>query len=103
MAIAASTTAQEQEQIIVLEEVLVVAQKRVQNMQVVPVAVTAFSGVDIQISGIQDAFDLSAVAPGLEVRQGGSANGPRFRIRSIGTHSSNFGLESAVGLYVDGV
>jgi iron complex outermembrane recepter protein len=103
LAIAAFATARDQEQIIVLEEVLVLAQKRVQNMQVVPVAVTAFSGVDIEISGIQDAFDLSAVAPGLEVRQGGNANGPRFRIRSIGTHSSNFGLESAVGLYVDGV
>jgi len=87
----------------ILEEVLVVAQKRTQPLQEVPVAVMAFSGKDLDISGIKDVFDLSGIAPGLEVRQGGSANGTRFRLRSVGTHSSNFGLESAVGLYVDGV
>jgi outer membrane receptor protein involved in Fe transport len=87
----------------ILEEVLVVAQKRTQNLQAVPVAVTAFSGEDLDISGIKDVFDLSTIAPGLEVRQGDSANNTRFRIRSVGTSSANFGLESAVGLYVDGV
>lgn len=87
----------------VLEEVIVVAQKRPQNLQDIPVAVSAFSGADLELSGVKDAFDLAGITPGLEVRQGGSANDTRFRIRSIGTQSSNFGLESAVGLYVDGV
>ena len=87
----------------ILEEVFVYAQKRVQNQQVVPVAVSAFSAQDLELSGVKDLFDLGTIAAGLEVRQGGSANGTRFRIRSIGTHSNNFGLESAVGLYVDGV
>ena len=40
---------------------------------------------------------------GLNVRQSGSANSTRFFIRGVGTSSANFGLESAVGLYVDGV
>ncbi len=87
----------------VLEEVLVVAQKRPQNQQEVPVSVRAFSADDLKISSVKDVYDLSAIAPGLEVRQGGSANTPKFRIRSVGTDSNNFGLESAVGLYVDGV
>ena len=86
-----------------LEEVLVVAQKRTQNLQEVPVSVKAFSGGDLAISGVGDVFDLATLAPALEVRQGGSLNDTRFRIRSIGTQSGNFGLESAVGLYVDGV
>ncbi|MCB1690098.1 MAG: TonB-dependent receptor [Halioglobus sp.] len=86
-----------------LEEVLVVAQKRTQNLQEVPVSVKAFSGDDLAISGVGDVFDLATIAPALEVRQGGSVNDTRFRIRSIGTQSGNFGLESAVGLYVDGV
>jgi iron complex outermembrane receptor protein len=86
-----------------LEEVLVYAQKRTQNQQVVPVAVTAFSGEQLAISGVKDMFDLGTITPGLEIRQGGSANGTRFRIRSVGTPSNNFGLESSVGLYVDGV
>jgi len=87
----------------VLEEVLVVAQKRTQNLQEVPVSVKAFSAEDLTISGVKDVFELSTIAPSLEVRQGGSANDTRFRIRSIGTQSGNFGLESAVGLYIDGV
>jgi outer membrane receptor protein involved in Fe transport len=87
----------------ILEEVLVVAQKRTQNLQVVPVAVTAFSGEDLTISGMKDVFDLNTMTPALEVRGAGAVNGIRFRIRSIGTQSGNFGLESAVGLYVDGV
>ena len=87
----------------ILEEVLVVAQRRTQNLQQVPVSVQAFSAEDLQISGVKDVFDLSTIAPGLEVRQGGSANTTKFRIRSAGTDANNFGLESAVGLYVDDV
>jgi iron complex outermembrane receptor protein len=68
------------------------------------VAVTAFSGAKLQISGVKDMFDLNTIAPGLDVRQSGrTARGVVFRIRSIGTGSGNFGLESSVGLYVDGV
>jgi outer membrane receptor protein involved in Fe transport len=52
----------------VLEEVLVVAQKRTQNLQDVPVAVTAFSGEDLEISGIEDIFDLSNITPGWKFR-----------------------------------
>lgn len=91
------------EDIVVLEEVYVYAQKRTQNQQVVPVAVSSFSGESLDTSGIKDMFDLGTIAAGLEVRQGASVNGTRFRIRSIGTHSNNYGLESAVGLYFDGV
>ena len=87
----------------ILEEVLVVAQRRTQNLQQVPVSVKAFSAKDLQIFGVKDVFDLSTIAPGLEVRQGGSANTTKFRIRSAGTDANNFGLESAVGLYVDDV
>lgn len=86
-----------------LEEVLVVAQKRPQNLQDVPVSVAAFSPEKLALSGIRDVFDLEAIAPGLEVRQGSSANGTRFRIRSVGSNSNNYGVESSVGLYVDGV
>ena len=41
----------------ILEEVLVVAQKRPQPLQDVPVAVTAFSSEDLDISGVKDVFD----------------------------------------------
>jgi len=87
----------------ILEEVIVVAQKRPQNLQEVPVAVTTFSGKQLQISGIKDVFDLSHVAPALDVRQAGQSRATTFRVRGVGTFANNFGLESSVGLYVDGV
>ena len=86
-----------------LEEVLVIAQKRTQNLQDVPVAISAFSADDLEISGIRDMFDLGSIATGLDVRPGVNARGTKFKIRGVGTQAVNFGLESAVGLYVDGV
>ncbi|MCB1687520.1 MAG: TonB-dependent receptor [Halioglobus sp.] len=86
-----------------LEEVVVTAQKRSQNLQDVPVAVTAFTGEMIRESGVRDMFELSALAPSLSVEQTQTSTSTTFGIRGIFTSSQNFGLESSVGLYVDGV
>jgi iron complex outermembrane receptor protein len=45
-----------------LEEVVVTAQKRTQNLQDVPVAVSAFSGETLRESGVRDMQDLSGIA-----------------------------------------
>ncbi|MEZ5504421.1 MAG: TonB-dependent receptor [Halioglobus sp.] len=87
----------------VLEEVVVTAQKREQNLQDVPVAVTAFTGEMLRESGVRDMFELSAIAPSLTVEQTQTSTATSFGIRGIFTSSQNFGLESSVGLYVDGV
>ena len=86
-----------------LEEITVTAQKRQQNIQDIPVAVTALSGEHLVEHGITDLFDLQQTAPGLIVDQSQNATTANFSIRGVGTSSQNFGLESSVGLYVDGV
>jgi len=86
-----------------LEEVIVTAQKREQNLQDVPISVSAFSGALLQESAIKDVFDLQASAPGLTVDQNQNATTSNFSVRGIGTGGNNFGFESSVGLYVDGV
>lgn len=86
-----------------LEEVVVTAQKREQNLQVVPVAVTAFSGEELRNSGVQDMFELAGITPSLTVTAAQTSTTTAFGIRGIFTSSQNFGLESSVGLYVDGV
>jgi outer membrane receptor protein involved in Fe transport len=86
-----------------LEEVVVTAQKRTQNLQDVPVAVTAFSGEMLRESGVRDMFELSAIAPSLSVEQTQTSSNTTFGIRGIFTSAQNFGLEPSVGLYVDGV
>ena len=86
-----------------IEEIIVKAQKREQNIQDVPVAVTAVSGQMLQDSGIKDIRELTTIAPGLISNQSQNSTVSSFSIRGIGTSSQNFGLESSVGLYIDGV
>ena len=87
----------------VLEEVLVTAQKREQSLQDVPVAVSAITGEMLEQSGVKDMFDLSNNTPSLIVSATQSSSTTTFAIRGVFTSSQNFGLESSVGLYVDGV
>ncbi|WP_340679702.1 TonB-dependent receptor [Paraglaciecola sp.] len=86
-----------------LETITVTAQKRTQNLQEVPVSVTAFTGDEMAESVIKDMYDLQTNVPGLGAFQSQSATNSSFSIRGVGTSSQNFGLESSVGLYVDGV
>jgi iron complex outermembrane receptor protein len=82
-----------------LQEIVVTAQKRVENLQRVPIAVTAASGAKLEMSGITNSLQLNTIAPGLNIRTTAGSFQPS--IRGIGT-SSNV-VENPVALYIDGV
>ena len=86
-----------------LETIEVTAQKRTQNLQDVPIAVTALNGDTLAEKANFDIFDVERSVPTLSAFQSQSATNSAFAIRGIGTSSQNFGFESSVGLYVDGV
>ena len=86
-----------------IEEVTVTAQKREQNQQDVPVALDAFSAEMLQQSSIKTMSDLASITPVLDSYQSQNSGFSSWGIRSLNTSSQNFGLESAVGAYVDGV
>ena len=86
-----------------IETIIVTAQKREQNLQDVPIVVTAVSGQLLQDSGVKDIKDLTIVAPGLTVTSTSSEASTTARIRGIGTVGDNPGLESSVGVVIDGV
>ena len=65
LALAASAIARDDGPL--LEEIVVVAQKREQNIMDVPVAITAVTGARIEASGIKDVFDLQQNFLGLIV------------------------------------
>ncbi|MDX1482331.1 MAG: TonB-dependent receptor [Woeseiaceae bacterium] len=88
---------------VIFEEIVVLATRRAQNIMDVPVAVSTLTGTQIEEAGIKDVWDLQQNVPGLIVGQSQTATSSNFSIRSIGSTSNNFGVESAVGLYVDGV
>lgn len=86
-----------------LQEVVVTAQKREQNLQDVPIAVIALSGQALQDAGVTDIKSMTVLTPGLTVTSTTSENSTTARIRGIGTVGDNVGLESSVGIVIDGV
>ena len=56
------------------DEIIVTAQKREQSLQDVPLAVTAFSGDNIDNKTIDDSVDLSFSVPNLTVAENGAAS-----------------------------
>lgn len=84
-----------------LEEIVVTAQKRGENLQNVPIAVSAFSGEALATKGIQSVVELTSITPGLTYTVQASQATPR--IRGIGTAVAGTGNESSVATYVDGV
>ncbi|NND67907.1 MAG: TonB-dependent receptor [Halioglobus sp.] len=87
----------------VLEEVIVTAQKREQNMMDVPVALTAVSPEDLLSYGVRDTADLTKISPSLTYDQTGLAQNSGFRIRGIGTVVYSVSAESAVSVVIDDV
>jgi iron complex outermembrane recepter protein len=86
-----------------VEEIIVTAQKREQNLQDVPIVVTAVGGQLLQDSGARDIKDLTVLSPGLTVTSTTSEASTTARIRGVGTVGDNPGLESSVGVTIDGV
>jgi iron complex outermembrane recepter protein len=82
-----------------LEEVVVTAQKRVESLQDVPVAVSAFQSEQLQNFGIDSTQALQMVTPSLVFNNRGPVAQPF--IRGIGTTLSLLGLEPSVATYVD--
>ena len=86
-----------------LDKLVVTAQKREEALQDVPVVVTALSEEILQDTGVRDVKDLQVLVPGLTVTSTQSEALTTARIRGIGTVGDNAGLESSVGVVIDGV
>ncbi|MCX2982935.1 TonB-dependent receptor [Halieaceae bacterium IMCC14734] len=84
----------------VLEEVIVTAQKRVQNLQDVPISIAAVSGEKIDDIGITGLEELTQYIPNVTINNG--AGTPNLFIRGVGS-GTNAGFEQSVGMYIDGV
>ncbi len=108
-ALAISTAASAQEATvnsnIELDEIVVTAQKREQNLQAVPLSISALSAEKIDKLGIRDSRDLSGLAPNVTIVGATTSNSAAvFSIRGISSGGSEtFGLDNANGLYIDGV
>jgi iron complex outermembrane receptor protein len=87
------------------EEIIVTAQKRGENLQRIPLAISAIPAAKLDLIGVTDVKDLSALAPNLSI-SGGTTNAAAavITIRGIPTAADETqGYDSPIGLYLDGV
>ncbi|KAB8318368.1 TonB-dependent receptor [Tolypothrix campylonemoides VB511288] len=95
--------ADEEEEATTLAGIVVTAQKREEALQDVPVAITALPEQLLRDAGTRDIKDMQVLVPGLTVTSTQSEAQTTARIRGIGTVGDNAGLESSVGVVIDGV
>lgn len=90
-----------------LQEIVVTAQRREQNLQEAPVAVTALSPDTLRQRNVTSTLELMQVTPGLQVSTqsggGNSVASATFFLRGMGQQRANNGSEPAVGIYVDDI
>ena len=86
-----------------VDDIIVTAQKRAENLQDVPVAVSAVTGKTLENKRILDLVDLSNATPGLQIKSDDNGANPRIFIRGVGVNDFNPATASAVGIYADGV
>lgn len=80
-----------------IEEVIVTAQKRAEDIQTVPIAMSAFSAQDLAAHQIVKFSDLQFAAPNVTYSQG-NFGGANFQIRGLGITAVGGGSESAISV-----
>ena len=99
----ASTATAMEDEPTTLGTMTVTAQKREEAMQDVPITMTALPEELLQDTGVRDIKDVQLLVSGLHVSSTTNEAQTTARIRGVGTNGDNAGLESAVGVVIDGV
>src|SRR5215510_1543477 len=98
LAAAAMTASGAEESGSLLEEIVVTAQKRSENLQEVPVAVSAYTSETRDLIGISSIQDLTNFTPGLSY----STTLDRASLRGIGRQTNNLATDPGIATYTDG-
>lgn len=86
-----------------LQDIIVTAQKKEENLQDIPVAVTALGQDTIQNLQVRSFESISGLAPNVTLAKSVSGSNPSITIRGmVGGNLAN-GVDSTVAMYVDGV
>jgi iron complex outermembrane receptor protein len=90
-----------------LQEVVVTAERRQENVQTVPIAITAFTADTLQQRNLVSVDALGNLTPSVNLQAGSPFSGDRSvlsaSIRGVGQDDFAFNLNPAVGVYLDGV
>lgn len=87
-----------------LEKITVTAQYKEEDLQSVPIAITALGEQDIELRNMTNALDINETVPNINIAKNtGAATGMKVFLRGIGEDESRAGADPAIGIYVDGV
>lgn len=84
-----------------IDELIVTAQKREQNVQSVPLAITSLSESFLRERRVDDVVDLQNFVPGLNVGRAG--NMAKITIRGVSNEFINIGGDAGVAFHLDGI
>lgn len=85
----------------VLEEIVVTAQKREQDIQDVGIAITAFTGAQMKALGVEQSFDIAAFTPGVHISGNLAGQNTQFTIRGVTQNDFNDIVEAPNATYLD--
>lgn len=88
------------------DEIVVTARRRAENIQKVPISITAVTGATLKNQGITDLKQFSSFVPGISINNGrpdGGGTTAQIFIRGVGQNDFLIPNEPGVGLYVDDV
>lgn len=90
-----------------IDEITVTARKREESLQDAPVAITAFSGVQLQERNLTNLMEIGAFVPNVVMNESpssaGGGNNSQIYIRGVGQTDFLFTTDPGIGIYVDGV
>jgi len=86
-----------------LQEVIVTAQKRAENIQTVPISIAAFSADDLRNLGMTEGFDLANQVPNMNIDRPVGDSAVRYFLRGVGTQDFNTLATSPIAVYLDDV
>lgn len=85
----------------ILEEVVVVAQKREQSVQDVGIAITTYTGDQIRKLGVEESFDIASFSPGVHISGNLAGQNTQFTIRGVTQNDFNDIVEAPNAVYLD--
>jgi len=86
-----------------IDEIIVTATKRAESIQDVPIAISAFGEKEIKTMGAQSIQSLMGSIPNVQFPNSGNDLRNDISIRGTFSNLTSFGLNSGVGVYLDGV
>src|SRR5450631_3762951 len=99
MARSAPTSVDDRSQAASIAEIIVTAQKREENLEAVPIAISAYTSKQRDLIGVDTVQDLARLTPGMVY----STSLDRTFIRGVGRQTNNLATEPGVAVYFDGV